>query len=149
MVLHRSHGNFFGVKVKTVKLIGGRRFLAARSGLNAISRFCHTAENHCTVRPRIWDHDLLCSTPLITTIFSDTHSTVSGQREPLFENLTRQVSWGSYFVPFGPPVPCCSFHYFASLRPDVTVPPLDPLWKSIPRKSWGCAPSMPGLREAE
>ncbi len=26
--------NFFKVKVKTVKLIGGRRFLAARSGLN-------------------------------------------------------------------------------------------------------------------
>ncbi len=25
---------FFGVKVKTVKLIGGTRFLAARSGLN-------------------------------------------------------------------------------------------------------------------
>ena len=25
---------FFGVKVKTVKLIGGRGFLAARSGLN-------------------------------------------------------------------------------------------------------------------
>ena len=24
----------FGVKIKTVKLIGGRRFLAARSGLN-------------------------------------------------------------------------------------------------------------------
>ena len=34
MVLHRSHGYFFGVKVKTVKLIGGKRFLAARSGLN-------------------------------------------------------------------------------------------------------------------
>ncbi len=26
--------NFIGVKFKTVKLIGGRRFLAARSGLN-------------------------------------------------------------------------------------------------------------------
>ncbi len=33
VVLHRSHGIFFGVKVKTVKLIGGRRFLAARSSL--------------------------------------------------------------------------------------------------------------------
>ncbi len=33
MVLHRSHWYFFGVKVKTVKLIGGRRFFAARSGL--------------------------------------------------------------------------------------------------------------------
>ncbi len=30
VVLHRSHGQFFGVKVKTVKLVGGRRFLAAR-----------------------------------------------------------------------------------------------------------------------
>ena len=28
------HRYFFGVKVKTVKLIGGTRFLAARSGLN-------------------------------------------------------------------------------------------------------------------
>ncbi len=28
------HRYFFGVKVKAVKLIGGRRFLAARSGLN-------------------------------------------------------------------------------------------------------------------
>ena len=27
VVLHRSHGNFFAVKVKTVKLIGGRRCL--------------------------------------------------------------------------------------------------------------------------
>ncbi len=27
---------FFGVKVKTVKLIGGRRFLASRSGLNGL-----------------------------------------------------------------------------------------------------------------
>ncbi len=27
VVLHRSHGYFFGVKVKTVKLVGGRRFL--------------------------------------------------------------------------------------------------------------------------
>ncbi len=35
VVLHRSHGKFFGVKVKTVKLVGGRRFLAARSGFNA------------------------------------------------------------------------------------------------------------------
>ena len=52
----------------------------------------------------------------------------------------RQVSWGSYFVPFGPTVACCSLHYFASLRRDVTVPPLDPLWQSIPRNSWGCAP---------
>ncbi len=34
VVLHRSHGIFFGVKVKFVKLIGRRRFLAARSGLN-------------------------------------------------------------------------------------------------------------------
>ncbi len=34
VVLHRSHGYFFGVKVKSVKLIGRRRFLAARSGLN-------------------------------------------------------------------------------------------------------------------
>ncbi len=30
------HKYFFGVKVKTVKLIGGTRFLAARSGLNGI-----------------------------------------------------------------------------------------------------------------
>ncbi len=29
------HRYFFGVKVKTVKLIGRTRFLAARSGLNA------------------------------------------------------------------------------------------------------------------
>ncbi len=35
VVLHRSHGYFFGVKIKTVKLVGGRRFLAARSDLNA------------------------------------------------------------------------------------------------------------------
>ncbi len=28
------HRYFFGVKLKTVKLIGGTRFLAARSGLN-------------------------------------------------------------------------------------------------------------------
>ena len=28
------HRYFFGVKVKTVKLIGGRRLFAARSGLN-------------------------------------------------------------------------------------------------------------------
>ncbi len=33
VVLHRSHGWFFGVKVKTVKLVGGRRLLAVRSGL--------------------------------------------------------------------------------------------------------------------
>ena len=37
VVLHRSHGYFFGVKIKTVKLIGGRRFLAARSGFNVRS----------------------------------------------------------------------------------------------------------------
>ncbi len=34
VVLEGYHRYFFGVKVKTVKLIGGRRFLAARSGLN-------------------------------------------------------------------------------------------------------------------
>ncbi len=28
------HGQFFGVKVKAVQLIGERRFLVARSGLN-------------------------------------------------------------------------------------------------------------------
>ncbi len=33
VVLEGYHRYFFGVKVKTVKLIGGRRFLAARSGL--------------------------------------------------------------------------------------------------------------------
>ncbi len=37
MVLHRSRGYFFGVKVNALKLIGGRRFLAARSGLNVSS----------------------------------------------------------------------------------------------------------------
>ncbi len=39
VVLHRSQGYFFGVKVKTVKLIGGRRFLEARSGLNVRTYF--------------------------------------------------------------------------------------------------------------
>ncbi len=34
MVLEGYHRYFFGVKVKTVELIGGRRYLAARSGLN-------------------------------------------------------------------------------------------------------------------
>ncbi len=33
VVLEGYHRYFFGVKVKTVKLIGGRRFLEARSGL--------------------------------------------------------------------------------------------------------------------
>ncbi len=36
MVPEGYYRYFFGVKVQTVKLIGGRRFLAARSGLNAI-----------------------------------------------------------------------------------------------------------------
>ncbi len=35
VVLHRSHGWFFWAKVKTVKLVGGRRFLADRTSLNA------------------------------------------------------------------------------------------------------------------
>ena len=35
VVLGGYHRFFFGVKVKTVKLIGGRRYLAVRSGLNA------------------------------------------------------------------------------------------------------------------
>ena len=34
MVLHRSHGYYFAVEVKSVQLIGRRRFLPARSGLN-------------------------------------------------------------------------------------------------------------------
>ncbi len=34
MVPEGYHTYFFGVKVKTVKLTGGTRFLAARSGLN-------------------------------------------------------------------------------------------------------------------
>ncbi len=34
VVLGGYHRNIFGVKVKTVKLIGGRRYLAVRSGLN-------------------------------------------------------------------------------------------------------------------
>ncbi len=34
VVLGGCHRYFFGVKVKTVKLIGGTRFLASRSGLN-------------------------------------------------------------------------------------------------------------------
>ncbi len=34
MVPGGYHRYFFGVKVKNVKLIGGTRFLAARSGLN-------------------------------------------------------------------------------------------------------------------
>ncbi len=33
VVLEGYYRYFFGVKVKTVNLIGGRRFLAARSGL--------------------------------------------------------------------------------------------------------------------
>ncbi len=33
MVLGGDHRFFFGAKVKTVKLIGGRRYLAVRSGL--------------------------------------------------------------------------------------------------------------------
>ncbi len=35
VVLGGYHRNFFGVKVKTVNLIGFRRYLAVRSGLNA------------------------------------------------------------------------------------------------------------------
>ncbi len=34
VVLEGYHRCFFGVKVETINLIGGRRFLAARSGLN-------------------------------------------------------------------------------------------------------------------
>ncbi len=34
VVLGGYHRHFLGVKVKTVKLIGGRRYLAVRSGLN-------------------------------------------------------------------------------------------------------------------
>ena len=34
VVLGGYHRNFFGVKVKIVNLIGGRRYLAVRSGLN-------------------------------------------------------------------------------------------------------------------
>ncbi len=40
VVLHRSHRCFLEVKVKTVNLIGGRRFLAARSGLNVRTYAC-------------------------------------------------------------------------------------------------------------
>ena len=34
VVLHRYHGSVFGVRVKTVKQIGGRRFLTAISYLH-------------------------------------------------------------------------------------------------------------------
>ena len=37
MVLHGYRKYFFGVNVKTLKLIGGRRFLAARSALKVIA----------------------------------------------------------------------------------------------------------------
>ncbi len=40
VVLHRSHGYFFRVKVKTVKLIGGRSLLAASSDLKAALYAC-------------------------------------------------------------------------------------------------------------
>ncbi len=46
MVLHRYQGYFIGVKVKTVKLIGGRRFLAARSGLNVRKAALYACQNH-------------------------------------------------------------------------------------------------------
>ena len=46
VVLHRSHGYFFGVKIKTVKLVGGRRFLAARSGLNDLKAALYACPNH-------------------------------------------------------------------------------------------------------
>ena len=46
MVLHRSHGYFYRVKVKTVKLIGGKSLLAARSGRNDLKAALYAYPKH-------------------------------------------------------------------------------------------------------
>ncbi len=60
LVLEGYHRYFFGVKVKTVKLIEGKRFLATRSGLNVRTNAC---PNH-TDDGIHWDHLETCDNPL-------------------------------------------------------------------------------------
>ncbi len=58
------HGQFFDVNVKAVQLIGGRRFLVARSGLNERT-YCNACPNH-TDDGMHSDHGYLdtCNNPL-------------------------------------------------------------------------------------
>ena len=63
LVLEGYHRYFFGVKFKTVKLIGGRNFLAARGDLNI--RTIYACPNH-TDDDIPSDHGYLdtCNNPL-------------------------------------------------------------------------------------